>query len=78
MTIAGYVWRKQNLKTYRKAEAAKKWHDELLTTEIRRNTPPPEIVTRLRRRNTAYPESTLGFGCRRRCCGSEGSIQGSH
>ena len=57
MTIARYVWRKQNLKTYRKAEAAKKWHDELLTTEIRRHTPPPEIVTRLRR-NTADPERT--------------------
>jgi hypothetical protein len=57
MTIARYVWRKQNLKTYRKAEAAKKWHDQLLTTEIRRRTPPPEIVTRLRR-NTADPERT--------------------
>ena len=57
MTIARYVWRKQNLKTYRKAEAAKKWHDQLLTIEIRRRTPPPEIVTRLRR-NTADPERT--------------------
>jgi hypothetical protein len=56
MTIAHYVWRKQNLKTYRKAEAAKKWHDELLASEIRRRTPPPEIVTRLRR-NTADPEN---------------------
>ena len=57
MTIARYVWRKQNLKTYRKAEAAKKWQQELLTTLVRRSDLPEEIVAGiLKNKKTAYPE----------------------
>jgi hypothetical protein len=49
-TIARYVWRKQNLNTYRLAEAAKKRYNELLTTLIERRELPREIVCALSKR----------------------------
>lgn len=56
VTLARYVWRKQNLKTYRLAQAAKKRRVELITTLIEREDIPEEIVARMLKNRTAYPQ----------------------
>jgi hypothetical protein len=56
VTLARYVWRKQNLKTYRLAQAAKKRRVELMTTLIEREDIPEEIVARMLKNRTAYPQ----------------------
>ena len=56
VTLARYVWRKQNLKTYRLAQAAKKRRVELMTTLIEREDIPEEIVARMQKNRTAYPQ----------------------
>jgi len=54
VTLARYVWRKQNLKTYQLAQAAKKRRVELMTTLIEREDIPEEIVARMLKNRTAY------------------------
>ena len=56
VTLARYVWRKQNLKTYQLAQAAKKRRVELITTLIEREDIPEEIVARMLKNRTAYPQ----------------------
>jgi hypothetical protein len=56
VTLARYVWRKQNLKTYQLAQAAKKRRVELMTTLIEREDIPEEIVARMLKNRTAYPQ----------------------
>ena len=56
VTLARYVWRKQNLKTYGLAQAAKKRRVELMTTLIEREDIPEEIVARMQKNRTAYPQ----------------------
>lgn len=56
MTIARYIWRKQNLKTYHLAQAAKKRVEEVMTTLVERKNIPEEIVSRILKKRTAHPE----------------------